>query len=116
MKILDPNQNGLSGVKTRNVRETIAGWVQYYTAQALQNPELENYVERAVNRIRQTPANKTVTQSAGENNAMSPATIQDIFYHMISFEPFVTWRQDVERDFRLGKLSQVLESYCMLPF
>ena len=47
---------------------------------------------------------------------MSPATIQDIFYHMISLEPFVTWRQDTERDFRLGKLSQVLESYCMLPF
>ena len=116
VKMLDPNQNGLSGVRTRNVRETIAGWVQHYTDQESQYPELSNYVEGAINRIRQTPAKTRVTQSAGQNNAMSPATIQDIFYHMISLEPFVTWRRDTEQDFRLGKLSQVLESYCVLPF
>lgn len=116
VKILDPNQNGLSDVETDNVRETIEGWVQVYTDQASQNPGLSNYVESAINRIMQTPARKTVTQSAGQDNTMSPATIQDIFYHMISLEPFVRWRQDTERDFRLGKLSQVLESYCMLPF
>ena len=116
VKILDPNQNGLSDVKTKNVRETIERWLQVYTDQALQNPELATYVEGAINRIMQTPANKTITQSAGQDNAMSPATIQDIFYHMISFEPFVEWRRDTEQDFRLGKLSQVLESYCMLPF
>ena len=116
VKILDPNQKGLSDVKTKNVKEMIASWIQLYTDQASQNPELSNYVEGAINRIIQTPANKTVTQSAGQDNTMSPATIQDIFYHMISLEPFVTWRRDVEQDFRLGKLSQVLESYCMLPF
>lgn len=116
VKILDPNQNGLSSVRTRNVRETIAGWVQHYTDQESQYPELSNYVEGAINRIRQTPANKQITQSAGQDNAMSPATIRDIFYHMISFEPFLTWRRNTEQDFRLGKLSQVLESYCMLPF
>ena len=116
VKILDLNQNGLSDIETNNVRETIEGWIQVYTDQASQNPGLSNYVEGAINRIMQTPAHKTVTQSAGQDNTMSPATIQDIFYHMISLEPFVTWRQDTERDFRLGKLSQVLESYCMLPF
>ncbi len=116
VKILDPNQNGLSDVKTKNVRETIEDWIQVYTDQASQNPELATYVEGAIRRIMQTPANKTITQSAGQDKTMSPATIQDIFYHMISFEPFVGWRQDTERDFRLGKLSQVLESYCMLPF
>ena len=116
VKILDPNQKGLSGVKTKNEKETITSWVQLYTDQALQNPELANYVERAINRIRQTPAKTRVTQSAEQNNAMSPATIQDIFYHMISLEPFVRWRRNAEQDFRLGKLSQVLESYCVLPF
>ena len=116
VKILDPNQNGLSDVRTRSVRETIEGWIQTYINQVYQNPELSNYVEGAINRIIRTPANKTITQSAGQDNTMSPATIQDIFYHMISFEPFVTWRGDAERDSRLGKLSQVLESYCMLPF
>ena len=116
VKILDPDQNGLSDVETKNVRETIEGWIQVYIDQASQNPGLSNYVEGAINRIMQTPVHKTVTQSAGQDNTMSPATIQDIFYHMISLEPFVTWRQNTERDFRLGKLSQVLESYCMLPF
>ena len=116
VKILDPNEHGLSDVRTRNVRETVENWIQFYTDQVSQNPELSNYVKGAINRIRQTPANETVTQSAEQGNTVSPATIPDIFYHMISLEPFVTWRQDVEQDFRLGKLSQVLESYCMLPF
>ena len=116
VKILDPNAKGLSDVRTRNVKKRVENWIQSYIDQASQYPELSNYVQGAIDRIMQTPANKTITQSAGQGNAVSPATIPDIFYHMIRFEPFVTWRQDVEQDFRLGKLSKVLKSYCMLPF
>ena len=117
VKILDPDQKVLSRVTTKSVKETIEGWIQIYSDQAVQNSEFSSYVDRAINRIKQTPAGKTITQSADDGNAMSPATIQEVFYHMISLEPFVTWRrQDVEQSIRLGKLSQVLDSYCMLPF
>ena len=117
VKILDPDQKVLSKVKTKNVKETIESWTQVFSNQVSQNSEFSNYVNRAINRIKQTPAGKTVTQSADDGDAMSPATIQEIFYHMISLEPFVTWRrQNVEQSIRLGKLSQVLDSYCTLPF
>ena len=116
MKILDPDQKVLSTVKTNNVKETIDSWIQTYTDQAAQNSEFSNYVDCAIDRIKQIPAGKTVTQYASQGPTNSPATIQDIFYHMISLEPFATWQQDTEQTARLGRLSKVLESYCILPF
>ena len=114
--ILDPNQAVLAGVRTQGIRNTINNWIQAYAQQAASNSDLLNYVSQAINRINQIPANQTVTQSSSQGAIQINATIQEIFYHMISFEPFATWQQDPERTVRLGKLSKVLESYCMLPF
>ena len=79
-------------------------------------PIFSNYVNRAIERIQEIPASEIVTQSASQGATKISATIQEIFYHLISFEPFVTWQQDTDRTVRLGKLSKVLESYCTLPF
>lgn len=73
-------------------------------------------MNQAINRVGQILANQTVTQIASQGPTTIPATIQEIFYHIISFDPFVTWKDDPERTIRLGKLSKVLESYCALPF
>ena len=81
-----------------------------------QIPATNQEINRAVNRIKQIPANTTVTQLAKQGVTQIPATIQEISYHMISREPFTFWQQDAVRTVRLGKLSQVLESYCLLPF
>ena len=116
MKILDPDQMVLSTVKIKNVKETIDSWIQTYTDQAAQNPEFSNYIDCAIDRIKQIPAGETVTQLASQGATRSPATIQEIFYHMISLEPFVKWQRDAAQTVRLGKLSKVLESYCTLPF
>jgi DNA helicase-2/ATP-dependent DNA helicase PcrA len=115
VKILDPDEIVLSTMKG-GVRSTIDTWLETYTGQAEQNSGLLNYVNSAINRIKQIPVNEIVTQSASKGATKSPATIQEIFYHMISLEPFATWQQDVEQTVRLGKLSKVLESYCSLPF
>jgi DNA helicase-2/ATP-dependent DNA helicase PcrA len=69
-----------------------------------------------VTRIQQILANQTITQRGVQGDTTFPATLQEIFYHIISFEPFATWQQDPEQTVRLGKLSKVLESYCALPF
>ena len=97
------------------MRRTIEGWIQTYTELADQNHDLLNYVNRAINRIAQIPPNTTVTQLAKQGVTKIPATIQEIFYHMISLEPFTTWQQDAERTVRLGKLSQVLEFLLFTP-
>ncbi len=116
VKILDPDEIVLSAMRGGGVKNTINIWLQAYTEQAEQNSDFSNYVNCAINRIKQVPANMTVTQLASQGVTQIPATIQEIFYHMISLEPFATWQQDVEQTVRLGKLSQVLESYCSLPF
>ena len=116
VKILDPDQTALSKIRTSNVKSAIENWIQTYIQQAEQNLDFLNYVNQAIERIKQTPAKQIVTQSASQAARQSPATIQEIFYHLISFEPFATWQQDAEQTVRLGKLSKVLESYCTLPF
>lgn len=116
VRILDPDEIVLSEIKKGGVRNTIDTWIQVYTEQAEQNSGLLDYVNCSINRIKQIPVNEIVTQSASQGATRSPATIQEIFYHMISLEPFATWQQDVEQTVRLGKLSKVLESYCSLPF
>lgn len=116
VKILDPDELALSEVRIERVKQTIANWVQTYADQTSQNSQLSTYVDQAINRIREIPVNTTVTQSASQGPTKSPATIQEIFYHLISFEPFATWQKDAEQTLRLGQLSKVLESYCNLPF
>ena len=116
VRILDPDEIVLSQTRGGGIRRTIDTWLQVYTGQAEQNSDLSHYVNCAIERIKQIPVNTTVTQLASQGVTQIPATIQEIFYHMISLEPFATWQQDVEQTVRLGKLSKVLESYCSLPF
>lgn len=116
VKILDPDEIALSQMGEGAVKDMIDTWLQAYASEAQQNSDFSNYVNRSINRIKQIPVSKTVTQSGSKGDTNIPATIQEIFYHMISLEPFETWQQDVEQTVRLGKLSKVLESYCSLPF
>ena len=115
--ILDSNQRQISKMKQNNpIRGMIESWIRTYDCHAVLHSSLSDYVQYAIARISQIPANKTVTQSSSQGTTMINATIQEIFYHIISLEPFATWRLDPERRVRLGQLSKVLESYCMLPF
>jgi len=113
--ILDPNTS-FASIRARGIRQTIQDWVDAYNQIATTSERLRNYVNQAVARIQQIPAGEMVTQVSSQGITTIPATIQEMFYHIISFEPFITWQQDPERAARLGKLSKVLESYCALPF
>jgi DNA helicase-2/ATP-dependent DNA helicase PcrA len=113
--ILDPNRAGVAQVRARGIQNMINDWVAAYTQVAQNNPMLADYINRATNRIRQIAANQTVTQMATQPTTF-PATLQEIYYHIISFEPFATWEQDPEQTVRMGSLSKVLESYCSVPF
>ena len=114
--MLDPDQTEFSKISRGSVKNAINNWIQTYFQQEAQNSDFSNYVNQSIERIKRIPAKEIVTQSTSQGAINIPATIQEIFYHLISFEPFATWRQDKERANRLGKLSKVLESYCALPF
>ncbi len=115
--ILDSNQRQISKMKQDNpIRGMIESWIRAYECYAVPQSSFSDYVKYAIDRISKIPANSTVTQSSSQGATKINATIQEIFYHMISLEPFATWRLDPERRVRLGQLSKVLESYCMLPF
>ena len=115
--ILDPNHQGRRNqVRSRGIQQTIQNWIDEYNRIAQNHPDLSNYVSQAISRISQVPTDETITQMSSQGSTTIPATIQEIFYHIISFEPFMTWRQDPERTVRLGVLSKVLESYSSVPF
>lgn len=111
--VLDPNRG--SQVRARGIQTMINSWITAYAQVTQNNPALADYITRATNRIRQTAANQTVTQMANQPTTF-PATLQEIYYHIISFEPFASWELDPERTVRMGSLSKVLESYCAVPF
>lgn len=114
--ILDPSQRGLRQVRSGGIKRTIQNWVKEYKQIAQNHPDFSNYVSQAIDRIRQIPADKTITQVSSRGSTTIPATIQETFYHIISFEPFATWQRDPERTVRLGGLSKILESYSSVPF
>jgi DNA helicase II / ATP-dependent DNA helicase PcrA len=118
LTILDPDQRELprGSRGLNNVGRTISRWMDAYDGSRMHNPELSDYVDRATERVRQTSAGERVTQLTDAGPTQITASLQDVFYHVISFEPFVSWQRDPERTVRLGRLSQVIESYSSLPF
>lgn len=115
ISILDSDKRALSATRSSPIKNIINRWLSQYDQIATQYSQLKNYVTQSISRIRATGAASNVTQYTTQDTNL-PATIQEIFYHIISFEPFFLWQQDPEKTIRLGKLSKVLESYCALPF
>lgn len=119
LTVLDPNRRDLPRARNgslNNVGRTIAAWLNAYDTAAQNYPDLADYVNRAINRIGQIPAGQPVAQVTSQGPIRINASLQEVFYHVISFEPFIAWQQDPERTVRLGRLSAVLESYSSLPF
>jgi DNA helicase-2/ATP-dependent DNA helicase PcrA len=79
-------------------------WREFYSDELHNYKSLKNYVEKAVQRISQSKYGEFL-----------PSTIQDVFYHIVNQEPFLTWCNDAERAVRLGYLTSVLEAYTSTP-
>ncbi len=107
VSIVDPNLAALETIGRRNsrntIRETVRGWVNEY--QRLASTDLANYVNESVNQI----------SSLGTNNYLN-ATVQSIFYRILSHEPFLSWLDDPEMSYRLGKLTNLFDRYSSTPY
>ena len=86
------------------IQEKCEEWREFYYDEIRHHNKLREYVETATKRISKT--------KLGERFR---STVQDVFYHIMNQEPFVTWCEDMERAVRLGYLTSVLEAYTSTP-
>jgi len=79
-------------------------WREFYSNEISHYKDLGRYVEKATEAI-----------ANAEPGDYFPSAVQDVFYHIINHEPFVTWCGDMERAVRLGYLTSVIEAYTSTP-
>lgn len=96
----EPQYNFLS----RSAIETIDSWRGFFLDNESQYPDLAKYVLDAQEKMK--------TFAPGQYLGTS---LQEVLYHILSFEPFKTWLEDVERTFRIGEFTRILEAFCSTP-
>jgi len=79
-------------------------WREFYSNEIHKYNNLREYVKKATEAI-----------SNADLGEYLPSTVQDVFYHIINQEPFVSWCDDIERAVRLGYLTSVIEAYTSTP-
>lgn len=117
--IIDPDSTVINGISGVGIQEMVHNWISTYNRVSQQNQDLRDYVTNSVNRINQMNPGEFVTQisnDARDANRSLEASFQDMFYHILSLEPFRTWKEDGDRTIRLGYLSNIFEAYSMTPF
>ena len=115
VEVLDPTGNAQGAVRGLGIQRMVDGWRNQYDQVAAQSPELQQYVTRARDRVSQIGLDELILQASAAGDTTMAATLQEVFYHILSFDPFVTWQDDLERTLRLGKLTKVMETYSSIP-
>jgi DNA helicase-2/ATP-dependent DNA helicase PcrA len=115
VEILDPDGNAQGAVHGQGIQQMVDEWRGCYSQTSLHNPQLSAYVEASRNRIAQIAPNELILQAGTTGPTTMAATLQEVFYHILSFEPFVTWQANLEQTLRLGRLTKVMETYSSIP-
>jgi DNA helicase-2/ATP-dependent DNA helicase PcrA len=115
VEILDPTGSAQDAVRGAGIQQMVDGWRDQYNQTAGQSRELREYVGRARDRISQIGPSELILQASVAGDTTMAATLQEVFYHILGFEPFVTWQDDLERTLRLGRLTKVMETYSSIP-
>lgn len=103
LEIVDPNQSIISQIRIPGVRKLVQQWRQEYQRIVATHHQLSQYVRQS----------QRYVQQLGANEEIRPA-MPTILYRILSFEPFITWQSDVDRDGRMSKLTRIFEAYCSL--
>jgi len=101
LTVLDPQLT--AAPHQDRIRNLANVWITAYDQN--RSPELNLYVTRARADISAKPM--------GERFKISVA---ELFYILLSFEPFTTWQQDLTTSARLAKLTRLLETYTSMPW
>jgi DNA helicase-2/ATP-dependent DNA helicase PcrA len=105
ISIIDPELNALRSIRGEGIDDIVRTWIQSYEDLASDYPNLADYVNLSKRNISRMDTDKWLD-----------ATILDMFYHMLSYEPFSEWKNDYERSYRLGKMSKLFEAYSSIPY
>jgi len=103
LEIIDPGQAVAQTIRIPGVPRLAGSWSHAFGSAAQAHARLGTYVRASQTAISRLPPNARIT----------PA-MPTILYRILSFEPFVTWQQDPNRDARLSKLTRLFEAYCSL--
>jgi len=98
--VLDPQL--VSSPRQAGIQAIAADWLAAYDIN--KTPDLELYVNRARAEITAKPAGEIFRIGVAE-----------LFYILLSFDPFTTWQQDEVRSSRIAKLTRLLETYTSMP-
>jgi len=115
VEIIDPERVAQNAVSGAGIQEMVDGWRTQYNVVVGQSSELGEYVDRSRDRISQIGMSTRILQESAAGDTTMAATLQEIFYHILSYDPFVTWQDDLERTIRLGRLTKVMEIYSSIP-
>ncbi|MFA4859715.1 UvrD-helicase domain-containing protein [Methanoregula sp.] len=110
ISIIDPDLEGIRYMRggtavKNNIGRNVQQWIQEYQRIAPNSAELSMYVNEATRRIRQKQPQEKLKLSMAE-----------LFYLIISRQPFSNWKEDPERTYRLGKLSSLFEQFSAIPY
>ena len=98
--VLDPNLS--AAPRYDRIRNLANKWLDVYNLN--RSTELERYVNRARAEIAAKPV-----------STIFRIGVAELFYILLSFEPFTTWQQDIVTSVRLAKLTRLLETYTSMP-
>jgi DNA helicase-2/ATP-dependent DNA helicase PcrA len=115
VEVLDPQATAQSAVYGDGIQNMAADWRTIYTTVAQNHPSLAAFVQQARQRIAVVPQNQLIMLSGQRGAINFPATLQELFYHLLNHDPFKTWLDDPERTLRLGTLTKAIEAYCSNP-
>ena len=96
--------NGVYPLTPDYIQKECNRWRDYYEVECSKYKSLREYVGGAIKKI----------SSEGLGNYL-PSNLQDVLYHVLNHEPFVTWATDPERGVRLGYLTSIFEAYTSTP-
>ena len=103
LSIFDPNFDVGGDNLSPRIRDRARQWMVQYNEISEDYPELEEYVRKS----------QEVIQSMNVGERITPA-MPTILYRIISFEPFIGWQNDPQRDLRISKLTRIFEAYCSI--
>lgn len=101
LAIIDPFL--LSAPNRDRIRNLAQQWLDAYEGN--RTPELDRYINRACAEIAAKPP-----------SVIFRISIAELFYILLSFEPFTTWQQNIITSVRLAKLTRLLETYTSMPW
>jgi len=101
LAIIDPSLS--AAPRHDRIRHLANEWLTAY--QLNRSTDLERYVNRACAEIVSKPVGTIFRISVAE-----------LFYILLSFEPFTAWQQNLVTSIRLAKLTRLLETYTSMPW